>query len=128
MRLLYHAAPQCAVEAIIEEGLRGFGGVYLADTEEDAVAFVGPRLMSHMHSHQPEPRIVRHDSLTVFSVDVDDLEEARLAESHDHSEVFFQGRKAWVYLGDIPADALYGRSEWAPTGQGLDAEAERPTN
>ena len=67
-RYLYHATAVCNREGIESEGLRaGFGEVYASESEDDCLAFMGFRLMSHFHFSKKgeQPEFVEHDRLLV---------------------------------------------------------------
>lgn len=81
----YHAAPREAMEKIVAEGKirKSWDGVvYLCKEAVDSCKFLIIRGMREM---------------SVIEVDID---EDRVAESHDHSEVFFRC-KAYMNDGDI---------------------------
>lgn len=97
-RFLYHATVSVNRDGILNEGLkRNWDGVYLADSEDNAMKFMAFRFEA--------------TEFTVFKIDVARLDETLLHESFDHSEVFFKC-KAWVYEEDIARSAIVAYTEY----------------
>lgn len=109
---LYHAAPECVVGKILQEGLKsGFGEIYAASSPADALTFMWFRLLDHAHMDAPNGTpimsIERHDAIHVWEIDISKTDTARWEEGTDHSTAFFGNATSWVYLGkSIPADAV----------------------
>jgi hypothetical protein len=116
-RYLYHATAVCNQESIEQEGLRaGFEGVYASESEDDCLAFMGFRLMSHFHFGKKgeDPVFVKHDKLVVFQIDTEATDMSKWTEGTDHSPTFFGSATSRVYLGSIPREALVRVIEFAP--------------
>jgi hypothetical protein len=122
--LLYHAAPICVRDKIMQEGLKGaFGEVYAASSSEHALIFMAWRLLSHYHGLGEEieidgikgrlPIIVQHESVDVWTIDTTKTGEWK--EGTDHSPAFFgEDTTSWYHRGDVPADSLIAVEEFAP--------------
>jgi hypothetical protein len=116
-RYLYHATAVCNQESIEQEGLRaGFEGVYASESEDDCLAFMGFRLMSHFHFGKKgeDPVFVKHDKLVVFQIDTEATDKSKWTEGTDHSPAFFGNATSRVYVGSIPREALVRVIEFAP--------------
>ena len=124
--LLYHAAPQCVVDLIKEQGLTsGWGEIYASETPEDALSFMWMRLLSHFHGvEQVEcprchgndpaceacngsgtvmlPQMVEHDWIAVCTIDTGRTSKELWELGVDHNPDIFTGT-SWVYrTGSIP--------------------------
>lgn len=116
-RYLYHATAVCNQESIEREGLRaGFEGVYASESEDDCLAFMGFRLMSHFHFGKKgeDPVFVHHDKLVVFQIDTEATDKSKWTEGTDHSPAFFGNATSRVYRGAIQREALVRVIEFAP--------------
>lgn len=97
---LYHAAPQCAEDAIKRQGLRSvWGEVYLTTDPQHCLRFMGTRLLAHLHDgfvkHEVNgemvmfPNVVQHDYVPVFGVIRETLDYRNLFISDDHDPAFY---------------------------------------
>jgi hypothetical protein len=108
---LYHAAPMCAVENIIAEGLKGsYGLVYAAGSPAEALTFMWFRLLDHAHHELVDGKVsfelVPHESIHVWEVDTDITGKKSWDGGADHAPSFFGGARSFEHKGDIPFDAL----------------------
>lgn len=108
---LYHAAPQCVVENIIAEGLKGsYGHVYAAGSPAEALTFMWFRLIDHPHHEMVDGKlrfeVTAHDSIHVWEIDTDITGKNNWDGGADHSPTFFGGARSFEHTGDIPFDAL----------------------
>lgn len=110
---LYHAAPQCAFDAINAEGLKSDAGlIYAASTPEEALTFMWFRLLDHPHYEQQDDgklsfELVAHNRIDIFEIMTARTNVALWEEGTDHSSSFFGGANSWVYLDkNIKRDAL----------------------
>jgi hypothetical protein len=116
-RYLYHATAVCNQESIEQEGLlAGFEGVYASESEDDCLAFMGFRLMSHFHFGKKgeDPVFVKHDKLVVFQIDTNATDKSKWTEGTDHNPAFFGNATSHVYRGAIQREALVRVIEFAP--------------
>ena len=116
-RYLYHATAVCNQEGIEREGLlASFGEVYASESENDCLAFMGFRLMSHFHMGKKgeEPVFVKHDRLVVFQIDTKVTDKSKWEVGTDHSPAFFGNATSWVHRGSIAREALVRVIEFAP--------------
>ena len=81
----YHATSEDGFSAIMREGVKVNGGVYLADSFQNAAKFLLIRGVNPIY---------------VIKISGKKLDKNLLSESFDHSESFFKC-KAYVYDGDI---------------------------
>jgi hypothetical protein len=118
-RYLYHATAVCNQEGIEKEGLRaGFGEVYASESEDDCLAFMGFRLMSHFHFGKKgeQPVFVEHDRLLVYEIDTKITGKSKWEVGTDHNPEFFGDATSWVHLGSIERGAIVRCIEFAPEG------------
>lgn len=117
-RYLYHAAPECVVQNILIEGIKGSFGVYAAEQPSHALTFMWFRLLDHAHrldepiaddgsSYPLTVTLVPHDSIHVWKIDTRKTDLSKWTEGTDHSTSFFGNATSWVYEADlVPADAI----------------------
>lgn len=92
----YHATSEDGFYAIMREGVKVVGGVYLADSYQNAAKFLLIRGVNPIY---------------VIKISGKKLDKAKLSESFDHSESFFKC-KAYVYDGDVtPNKILMGQTK-----------------
>lgn len=110
---LYHAAPQCAFDAINAEGLKSdVGLIYAASTPEEALTFMWFRLLDHPHYEQQDDgklsfELVAHNRIDIFEIMTARTKTSLWEEGTDHSSSFFGGANSWVYLDkNIHRDSL----------------------
>ena len=115
-RYLYHATAVCNQESIEKEGLRSsFGEVYASESEDDCLAFMGFRLMSHFHFVKgSDPVFVEHDRLVVFQIDTEATDKSKWEVGTDHNPAFFGNATSWVHIGSIGREAIVRVIEFAP--------------
>ena len=89
LKTYYHASPYENLESIMDQGiLRGCDGVvYLTEYPEEAARFVAIRGCR---------------KILVLGIE---MEDNLVEESFDHNPIFF-GCRAYMFLGDIPADEI----------------------
>jgi len=89
LKTYYHATPYENLESIMSKGLlKGYDGViYLTEKPEEAARFVAIR---------------GYHKILVIGIEI---EEDKVEESFDHSQVFFKCR-AYMYSEDIEPDKL----------------------
>ena len=99
---MYHATDYDKLGSILMRGVTPGpdGGVYLAETAQDALKFVVLRC---------------YPSVLVIKIRKSKLNKELLAESFDHSRSFFDCR-AWIYYGRITD---YEIEEYTKYNQGL---------
>ena len=118
-RYLYHASAICNQESIDERGLiSSFGEVYASESEDDCLAFMGFRLMSHFHfvKEGDDPVYVEHDRLLVYQIDTKITGKTKWEVGTDHNPKFFGNATSWVHLGSIEREAIVRVVEFAPQG------------
>jgi hypothetical protein len=118
-RYLYHASAVCNQESIDERGLiSSFGEVYASESEDDCLAFMGFRLMSHFHfvKEGDDPVYVEHDRLLVYQIDTKITGKTKWEVGTDHNPKFFGNATSWVHLGSIEREAIVRVVEFAPQG------------
>jgi hypothetical protein len=118
-RYLYHASAVCNQESIDERGLiSSFGEVYASESEDDCLAFMGFRLMSHFHfvKEGDDPVYVEHDRLLVYQIDTKITGKTKWEVGTDHNPKFFGNATSWVHLGSIEREAIVRVVEYAPQG------------
>jgi hypothetical protein len=101
---LYHAAPECALGSINDDGLKSaFGEIYAAETPGDALQFMWFRLLDHVHK-EPNPlmpeiafNVVPHDSIHVWEIKTSKTDVGLWEPGTDHSAAFFNNATSWVY-------------------------------
>jgi len=113
---LYHAAPECAFEGIITEGLKShWGEIYAAESAGHALTFMWFRLLDHFHPEQKlvidgheVPNLVAHSGIYVFEIDTTKTDQSLWDLGSDHSAAFFGAdTTSWVYAAkQIPTSAI----------------------
>jgi hypothetical protein len=108
--VLWHIAPECAIESIKADGLLARPFVFAAPSPEGAWGFMAFRTFDHFifdkgHSHPPTMH--QHDTLGLFEIDctkVFDLTGEFWEPSFDHSVEFFGD--GWLTRVTIPPAAM----------------------
>ena len=108
MRTLYHATTRENAMKIfgshcIKPGIDGL--VYMADTAENALKFLSP-----YHEAAQKGKFVA----TVIPIRIKKADEAKVIETHDHSEEYFKCR-AYGYEGEIPLEMLGNPTDYTYT-------------
>lgn len=102
---LYHAAPECLLVKIDDEGLRSnFGEIYAAESPAHALTFMWFRLLDHYHRDsfteldgQRIPLPVRHNYIYVWEINTARTKAALWEPGTDHNPGFFGDATSWVY-------------------------------
>jgi RNA:NAD 2'-phosphotransferase (TPT1/KptA family) len=90
--IYYHATNHKNLKSILAEGIKpsADGLVYLTDNMDNALKFMVLR---------------PYEKIVVIEIKTEELDEAKIKESFDHSQTFFKCR-AWGYQGIIPPIAI----------------------
>ena len=107
--VLWHIAPECAIESIKADGLLARPYVYAGSTPEGAWNFMSFRTFDHFifdKGHSQPPTMHQHDTLGLFEIDCTkmfDLTGKFWEESFDHSPEFFKADAWMVNVAVAPA-------------------------
>ncbi len=113
---LYHAAPECVLLNINDEGLKShWGEIYAAESPAEALTFMWFRLLDHVHN-EPNPlmpemtfNVVAHNEIHIWEIDTAKTKAKLWNPGTDHSAAFFGNASSWAYAAkQIERKALTG--------------------